>query len=275
MYTKYKALLETIRPYERAVVAFSGGVDSTLLSYAAAEALGRRNVLCVTARAASFPERELSEAADFCAANDIRHEVLDFDEFAVEGFSANPPDRCYRCKHALFSKFLQLAESAGIGAVFEGSNQDDENDYRPGMKAVAELGIKSPLREAGLAKNDIRQISKMLDLPTWDKQSFACLASRFVYGETITREKLEMAGRAEQFLLDRGLRSVRVRIHGTEHYTARIETEVEDMASLASEPMRGDVSGFLRKIGFTYVTLDLTGYRTGSMNEPLRNIKEI
>jgi len=273
--TKYKKLTAIIHSYNSAVVAFSGGADSTLLAFAAAEALGPDNVLCVTARAASFPERELKEAETFCAGHGIRHEILEFDEFDVEGFAANPPDRCYLCKRALFSMIKELAEKEGIPGekrapvVLEGSNLDDDSDYRPGMKAISELGVKSPLRDAGLAKDDIREILKALGLQAWDKQPFACLATRFVYGEEITKEKLDMVGRAEQYLLDLGFAGVRARIHGERVYTARIEARPDDIALLAAEPLRGEISGYFKDVGFEYVTLDLTGYRKGSMNTGL------
>ena len=266
---KYHSLLETIRRSESALVAFSGGVDSALLAYAAKEALGYDNVLCVTARFASFPEREFRDAAAFCEEHGMRHRAVEFDEFGVEGFSANPANRCYLCKSGLMSMFARLADEAGLEAVFEGSNADDEGDYRPGMQAVLELGAKSPLREAGLAKSDIRAISKGLGLKTWDRQSFACLASRFAYGEEITEGKLGMVDEAERFLLDRGFGPVRVRIHGQGHYTARIEALPGGIERLAAEPLRSETEAYFKSLGFTWVSLDLAGYRSGSMNEAL------
>jgi len=266
---KYDMLLEKIRAFGSAAVAFSGGTDSTLLAYAAAEALGRENMFCVTARALSFPERELEEAKSFCAEQGIRHEIIDFDELSVAGFAENPPDRCYLCKYALFSMFKEFAEKEGAETVIEGSNTDDTGDYRPGMKAVSELGIKSPLCEAGLTKAEVRAVLKELGLSVWDKPPLACLSTRFPYGEEITAEKLNMVGKAEQYLFDKGYSQVRVRMHGTGSYTARIETLPEMIEGLAKEPLRSEVEGYLKSIGFTWVSLDMTGYIMGSMNEGL------
>ncbi|MDR0874748.1 MAG: ATP-dependent sacrificial sulfur transferase LarE [Clostridiales Family XIII bacterium] len=265
--TNYERLLAVIRPYEKAVVAFSGGVDSTLLALASVEALGRDNLLCVTARSASFPERELKAAADFCAAHGIAHQICDSEELDIDGFAKNPLNRCYLCKHELFLKITEIASAFGAKAVFEGSNVDDEGDYRPGMQAVSELGVKSPLREAGLPKDEIRRISRALGLGTWDKQSFACLSSRFVYGEDITIERLHMVDRAEQWLLDRAFRFVRVRIHGNENPIARIEVLPEEIERLTAPDIRAQLVSEFKQIGFSYITLDLVGYRTGSMNE--------
>lgn len=262
---KYKRLQEYLASLGSIAVAFSGGVDSALLMKAAQEVLGDRT-MAVTASASSFPKRELREAEQFCKQNGIKQVVYEFDELNVDGFRQNPPNRCYLCKHALFEEIRNIAWENGMQEVAEGSNLDDCRDYRPGLVAVKELGVKSPLREAGLTKEEIRTLSKRLGLPTWDKQSFACLASRFVYGESITQEKLQMVDKAEQMLLDKGFHQVRVRVHGN---MARIEVLPEELERLVEPMMREQMFGFCKNLGFSYVTLDLGGYRTGSMNETI------
>lgn len=262
---KYLCLLEYLKSLKSVAVAFSSGVDSTFLLYAAKEALGD-NVIAVTASSCSFPVRELNEAKQFCKQQGIRHFICKSEELEIEGFSQNPKNRCYLCKRELFEKIRSIAKEQHILEIAEGSNLDDNGDYRPGLQAVAELGVKSPLRECGFTKQEIRDLSKQLGLPTWDKQSFACLSSRFVYGETINEEKLGMVDRAEQLLLDMGFHQVRVRIHGK---LARIELEPAEFDKFMEEPVRSRVYQELKAMGFTYVTLDLLGYRTGSMNETL------
>lgn len=265
LHEKYEKLKEYIKGLESAAVAFSSGVDSTLLLKVAHDVLGDK-VIAVTARSYSFPERELKEAMAYAEKNGIRHIITDSEELDIEGFSQNPVNRCYLCKGELFTKMLEIAREHGLKEVIEGSNVDDLGDYRPGLDAIRELEIKSPLRYAGLTKDEIRTLSKELGLPTWEKQSFACLSSRFPYGESITAGKLKMVDEAEQFLLDLGFRQLRVRHHGT---MARIEVEEKEFAKIMDAELRHQIHNKLKDIGFTYVALDLLGYRTGSMNETL------
>ncbi|MBQ6020761.1 MAG: ATP-dependent sacrificial sulfur transferase LarE [Clostridia bacterium] len=265
LHEKYDTLLSLLRSFGGAAVAFSAGVDSTFLLFAARQALGDR-VLAVTAQASCFPERDMRQAESFCTSSGTKHLFLDFDVLNVPGFRENPPDRCYRCKRALFEKIVSVSAERGFPVVAEGTNADDAGDYRPGMRAIAELGVRSPLRETGLTKAEIRALSREFGLSSWNKPSAACLASRFVYGERITEQKLRSVGRAEALLSDFGVGTVRVRVHGT---LARIETSSDDVARLAEPAVREKIVSAFGTLGFDYVTLDLLGYRTGSMNKTL------
>jgi len=262
---KLERLRERLRSLGGAAVAFSSGVDSTFLLRVAHEELGG-GVVAVTARSHSFPKRELDEAMAFCRAEGVRHVVIDSEELGIPGFAENPPDRCYHCKREIFGKLLAFARDNGLAAVLEGSNVDDDGDYRPGRRAIRELGILSPLHDAGLTKAEIRALSREMGLPTSDKPSFACLASRFPYGERITAAGLARVEKAEQWLLDAGLgpRQLRVRSHGD---LARIEVPPGDIPRLAAHA--AEIAAAFKALGFAYVALDLLGYRTGSMNEVL------
>lgn len=262
---KLNKLREIISELGSLAVGFSGGVDSSFLLAVAHEIL-RDRVIAVTGVDASVPEREVNEAKAFCIDRGIRHILCTVDPLREEGYRNNSPDRCYFCKHGIFTEVKKIADEYGIEYMAEGSNMDDIGDYRPGLKAAAELSVKSPLREAGLYKKDIRLISKAMGLSTWSKPAYACLASRFVYGEEITEEKLHMIDRAEQFLIERGFFEERVRMHGN---IARIEVPSADIPRLASDEVREAVYDEFKKLGFLFVTLDLKGYRTGSMNATL------
>ena len=263
---KTKELKEIFQSMKRVVVAFSGGVDSTLLLKVAYDSLGDENVIAVTALSPLYPERELTGVKKLIQTLGARHRLIQSNELEIAGFSKNPPNRCYYCKKKLFGELLDLAKEESIPFVVEGSTLDDDKDHRPGRMAVQELGIRSPLREAGFTKAQVRELSKALGLPTWDKPSLACLASRFPYREEITEEGLKMVDAAEDYLFGLGFKQVRVRHYGN---LARIEILKEEMARLMNGSLREEVVDHLKKIGYRYVTLDLQGFRSGSMNEVL------
>ena len=241
-------------------------MDSTFLLRVARDTLGNDKVLAVTASSETYPASEEDEARTIAERLGVRHMVIRTEELENPKFCSNPPDRCYWCKSELFSKLSTLAKENGLSFCLDGSNYDDTKDFRPGMKAAAELGVRSPLKEVGLSKDEIRNLSKELGLPTWNKPSFACLASRFPYGMKITRENLAKVDSVERLLRERGMIQVRVRHHDT---IARIEVLKEDMPRLLEEPLRTHVLSLCKDLGYSYVTVDLEGYRTGSMNETL------
>ncbi|MDO9350628.1 MAG: ATP-dependent sacrificial sulfur transferase LarE, partial [Deltaproteobacteria bacterium] len=261
---KIQKLKEIFESMGKVVVAFSGGVDSTFLLKIARDTLGVENVLAVTALSPLYPERELRGAEKMAQEIGVKHLLIESNELEIDGFSKNPPDRCYLCKRELFGELIKTAQQENISCIVEGSTLDDEKDHRPGKKAIGELGIRSPLVEASFSKADVREVSKALGLPTWDKPSFACLASRFPYWEEITVEGLKWVNEAENFLIELGFKQVRVR-----HYKdlARIEIFKEEIGRLLDGAIREKVIEHLKKIGYQYITLDLQGFRSGSMNE--------
>ena len=260
---RFEKLKSILRDAGSAAVAFSGGVDSTFLLSVAKEVLGDK-CLAITADSPVIPRHEMEAAVAFCKEHGIRQIVFDPNMLSDAVIRSNPADRCYHCKKAIFGKMNELAKENGAAYLFDGTNKDDEGDYRPGMKALDELGVRSPLREAGLTKSDIRGLSKETGLDTWDMPSFACLATRIPYGQEITPELLAKIEKAETVLREAGFKQYRVRAHGD---LARIEVALSDMNRLSE--MRSLISEGIRNAGFRYVTVDLEGYRTGSMNDVL------
>ncbi len=256
-------LKQAIGNYRSAVIAFSGGVDSTFLASIAGEVLDKR-VLLITASSSTYPTSELAAATALAGSLGLPHRVIVSEETEIPGFSDNPPDRCYYCKSELFSKIKGIAEAEGFEAVFDGSNADDAKDYRPGRRALAELGIISPLFLAGMTKEEIRTHSRERGLPTANKPAYACLASRFPYGEKITGDKLKRIDQAEAGLRNLGFGQFRVRSHGD---CARIE--VAPTALDKAWAQRAEVGAICKKAGFIFVAMDVEGYRTGAMNEAL------
>jgi len=264
---KLSKLKKVVGELESVVVAFSGGVDSSLVAKVCYDVL-KDNAMAVTARSETYPDFEFEEAKKLAREIGIRHMVIDTSELAIEGFANNPPERCYFCKTELFGKLKDIAKVQGFLNVADGANLDDTKEFRPGLEASKELDVKSPLKISGMTKQDIREVSKMLNISNWDKPAYACMSSRFPYGQSITEEKLSMVSEAEKYLRSLGLIQFRVRHHET---IARIEVLPEDIHLLTNSPAREELTGKFKEIGFTYVTLDLEGYRSGSMNEVLIN----
>lgn len=269
-YAKLNRLKRIVKELGSVAVAFSGGTDSTFLLKVARDVL-RCNSVAVTARSASFPQRELQQAVEFARKIEANHMIIDSGELDIDGFSENPVNRCYLCKKELFTRIVEYARANGLRHVADGSNVDDLGDFRPGLRAIEELGVRRPLMEAGMGKEDIRILSREMGLPTWDKPAFACLASRFPYGQKITKERLAVIEELEQFLIDLGFRQVRVRHHGD---LARIEIAENERDKFFDTKLMDRVHDKFTGRGFIYVSLDLKGYRTGSMNEPMKKGKK-
>ncbi|HAL56561.1 MAG TPA: ATP-dependent sacrificial sulfur transferase LarE [Bacteroidetes bacterium] len=264
--SKYDKLKSILREMESVAIGFSGGIDSTLLVRVATEVLGD-NALAVIGRSATYPTREFEEAVQLARSFGSRYRVVNTEETDNLKFRENPPDRCYFCKSELFGKLNVLADEEGVRWVADGTITDDLGDFRPGMRAKSEQRVRSPLLEAGLSKDDVRTIARELGITTWDKPSFACLSSRFPYGTGITKENLMKIDEAESFMRDLGFRFFRVRHH--DERTVRLEIGSQEFHRLFDNGLRGEIVEQFKKLGFIYVTLDLQGYRSGSMNEVL------
>jgi len=262
-------LQRILAPHESALVAFSGGVDSSLALAVAARALPKDRVLAVTSNNETYLPSELDLAREFAESLGVEHLIVNTRELDNPDYASNPTNRCYFCKSTLYSDLAKLAEEKGYACVVDGANKDDEGDYRPGRKAARELGVVSVLSEAGMTKAEVRELAKYLGLPTWDKPALACLSSRFPYGQEITPEKLSQVARAEEFLRREGFLQVRVRHHGE---IARLEVGPEELERAFA--MREKISTELQDAGFLYVTLDLAGYKSGSLNAALEKGKK-
>lgn len=263
---KLESLKSILADMGSVLVAYSGGADSTFLLKVASDVLGD-NVIAATGTSETYTPRELEDARKNAKLLGVKQIVVSTCELEDENFASNPPERCFYCKSELFTQLVDLAEQHGLKYVADGSNYEDLNDFRPGMKAAAKFGVRSPLKEAGFMKEDIRQLSKEMNLPTWDKPPQPCLSTRFPYGTTITKEKLTTVELAEQFLTELGLKQFRVRVHDD---IARIEVLKEDMPLFLDDAISKRIVDRFKALGYTYITLDIQGYRMGSMNEPLQ-----
>ena len=262
---KLARLKDILQDMGSVLVAYSGGVDSTFLAVTAHEVLGNK-ALAVFAASPVAPPMEKEEAASLAHNIGLRFKIIDSNEMSNPDFVANPPERCYYCKRELFSELKPIAKAEGLKWIADGTNADDLHDFRPGRKASAEAGIRSPLLEAGLTKTEIRQLSHAKSLPTWDRPASPCMASRIPYGIPVTAETLNKIAQGEQYLHSLGIRELRLRHHGD---IARIELDPEDMAKIITPEIRQDIVTHLKALGYKYVALDLTGYRIGSLNEVL------
>jgi uncharacterized protein len=260
----YDRLAKRLRRLHKLAVAFSGGVDSSLLLAMAVKILGPRNVIALTAAAPYIPAWEIREARAFARSLGVRHLVVKLP--MSDAVVMNPPNRCYLCKHTVFRTLINQARAKGFTVVADGTNADDANDYRPGMQALKELGVISPLLESGITKANVRTLSKQHTLPTWDKPAYACLLSRIPYNTRVTKRALRMIEQAERFLMDEGFRMVRVRHHDT---VARIETDAAALTALLDRRRAHRIAAAFRSFGYEFITVDIEGYRTGSLNEPL------
>jgi uncharacterized protein len=260
---KFNKLKQLLLNLKSCAIAYSGGLDSTFLIKVAYDALGK-NALAVTATSSTYPQRELADAKQFAEEIGIQHLIIESEELDITEFSDNSPDRCYYCKKELFKKIQQIAKDHHLNVVLDGSNADDTLDYRPGARARSELGVRSPLKEVGLTKQEIRELSSSLHLKSSEKPAFACLASRFPYGVKITKERLKQIEAAEEYLFSLGIRQCRVRYHDR---IARIEVLPDDIPTILTHAQK--IIKRFKTLGFTYITLDLQGYRTGSLNEVL------
>ena len=267
----YEQLIGLIKPMGRAIVAFSGGVDSTVVLKVVLDTLGRENVLAATGVSPSLPQRELQSVKDLADVLLAPLELVETSEMDSPNYTSNPSNRCYFCKNELYSKLSELAANKNYNSILNGLNLDDTGDHRPGMSAAKEWNIRSPLLEARLSKADVRGLAEKLNLPNWEKPALACLSSRIPYGTPVTIQSLSQIERAEDFLRDRGFTNVRVRHHTN---LARIEVDSGDLARLLAEPLRTDLIRHFKQLGYTYVTLDLQGFRSGSSNETIVNSKK-